>query len=119
VSNLSGQEAEYVRVPPDRTAAITEAGVYQVEIYGYTRAEYTIQIEVYRPDPGARVAPAATRTAFENPDKETLQERLSGFNTQPPVREGNFPTSAAPMSTTNPPEPPATTVSIYLPTVTR
>lgn len=119
VSNLSGQEAEYVRVPPDRTAAITEAGVYQVEIYGYTRAEYTIQIEVYRPDPGARVAPATTRTAFENPDKETLQERLSGFNTQPPVREGNFPTSAAPMSTTNPPEPPATTVSIYLPTVTR
>jgi uncharacterized protein YegL len=110
VSNRANQALEYIQIPADRT----QTGTYQVSIYGYSRAEYIIEIEVYKPDP---ILIAANLSAPMRISEDTGKDRrpaarLSGADTIPPVNSGNPPVVPAPAQI----RPPSL---LYLPMIQR
>ena len=112
VSNRFNSDTEAIRIP----ANLTDTGFYQIEVYGYSRAEYTIQFEVYPPDAPATVTAAATTIVTEDVGKERRPAgRLAGVTTAPPIIPGNPPVNTVPTAA------PVTTsqFSLYLPAIQR
>lgn len=112
VSNRYNNDTEAIRIP----ANLTDTGFYQIEVYGYSRAEYTIQIEVYPPDAPTTVTAAGLTSITEDVGKDRRPTgRLAGVTTAPPIIPGNPPVNTVPTAT----QPTTTQFSIYLPTVQR
>jgi hypothetical protein len=101
VSNLEGSVNEQVIVP----ASEVVPGVYQVEVYGYTAAEYRLTAEIGAPAAQLQAAPAV---GGESPNKNTPTAPIVPVSSVPDERAGI---------------PPAPEISagssIYLPLVVR
>ena len=87
------------------------AGVYQVEVYGYSATEYRLSVTI-----GTLQArqDAPTIVGGEDPSKPKPTAPAVPLDSLPLDRTA----IAAPVVVDNPP-PPATTINLYLPTVTR
>lgn len=105
VSNLSGTAEEEV------SFVASAAGVYQVEVYGYSATEYRLSVTI-----GTLQArqDAPTIVGGEDPSKPKPTAPAVPLDSLPLDRTA----IAAPVVVDNPP-PPATTINLYLPTVTR
>ena len=113
VSNRYNSDTEAIRIP----ANLTVNGFYQIEVYGYSRAEYTIQLEAYPPDSPSAIMAAATTSFTEDVGKERRPSGpLAGVMTAPPVIPGNPPVDTVPNTAQ---APTATQFSLYLPTIQR
>jgi uncharacterized protein YegL len=107
VSNRFNNAKEYIRIP----AVNTEDGVYQVEVYGYSRSSYSIQIEVSPGVSAAGVDAAAQTAVFEDVGKDRRPDAPAvPASSAPPVIAGNPP---------EPVEVPAAQSKIYLPFTNR
>ena len=109
VSNRFNNAKEYIRVP----GVNTENGIYQVEVYGYSRSSYSIKIEV-SPGTSAAGVDAAALVTFVEPGKQLLDAPGVPATSTPPVISGN-PPEPVDVPTT----PPSNDSKIYLPMTTR
>jgi hypothetical protein len=101
VSNLEDSANEQVSVPADQVAP----GVYQVEVYGYTAAEYRITTNV---GPAQAALQAELTVGGVSPDKTRPDTPVVPVDSLPDERQG-----AAPALTTE------ESGTIYLPLVVR
>ena len=103
VSNLSGDAIE------DVSWAAPVAGVYQVEVYGYSASEYRLTVNITPAARGRGVLPVEN----VNPDKTLRSQPLIGASNTP----GNQ--QALPTAPTAPDAPAAAQKKLFLPSVIR
>ncbi len=107
VSNLSGTVTDEVSFSAD------QSGLYQVEVYGYSAAEYRLTVTIETAAQGRSVAPA--NVAGVDNDKPLPTQPALSLSSAPATQTA---VTAPPVTdTTTPSEP--TSTSIYLPAIVR
>lgn len=110
VSNLAGDAIE------DVSWAAPVAGVYQVEVYGYSASEYRLTVNITPAGQARSDTAAVTPAGGEDPNKTKRSQPLIGAGNTPGNQQA-LPT--APTAPDAPDAPPQTQWDIFLPAVQR
>ena len=105
VSNLAGTVTDEVSFSAD------ESGLYQVEVYGYSAAEYRLTVTIEAAAQGRSVAPASV--AGVDPNKDLPTQPALSLSSAPATQTA---VTAPPVTDTN---TPSQSPTIYLPSINR